>query len=362
MNLKSLKKYKVPLLIFAIVLLSLILIVTLMKSNNKESFDPGDEGHGDDLHTIMHKMKDADGNEVVGDRQNDQKMNDNILKHSMLSSNTKALITVSNDDDTMDIAAYTELPTNFDEICQENNSGDIIEVNPDILVTDLNELKANLVGVWVGGSDDPYAKIYLEVYQVDETYSSILMNIKDNGEINDVYPPSAFFTISINQDNHNILKFDADGNMIELLSMANNEGVYTLIGDALLTKCNSGQCFKPRELIELNKYLHNTETSRTFTSDEEQLLFQPKVTSDKLNNGVLTWNSETSAENQDYESETAAENHDYEIDFYKTDKTKLVLSFNSEKYVIKKNDYGLETQALNELGVPGTIKNWTLNT
>jgi hypothetical protein len=38
MNLKSLKKYKVPISILAIVLLSLILIVTLMKPKNKESF------------------------------------------------------------------------------------------------------------------------------------------------------------------------------------------------------------------------------------------------------------------------------------------------------------------------------------
>jgi hypothetical protein len=278
-------------------------------------------------------------------------MNDNILKHSMLSFNIKALITVSNDNDTMDTVSYTELPVNFDKICQENNSGEIIEVNPAILVTDLTVFKDKLVGVWVGGSDDPDAKIYLEFYKVDKTYSSIFMNIKDNGEINDVDPPSVFFTISRNQDYHNIFTLkDTDG--IKELSMANNDGVYTFIlADVFFSKCISGQCFKPRELIELNKYLHNTETSRTFTSDEEQLLFQPKVTSDKLNNGVLTWKSETDAED-----------HDYEIDFYKTDKTKLVLSFNSEKYVIKKNEYGLETQALNELGVPGTIKNWTLNT
>ena len=292
-------------------------------------------------------------------------LDDNEVKVSMVAYNTKALIKVSNDDDTMDLVTYSELPANFEEICKENNSSDIIEVNPDILVTELNEFKENLVGVWVSSYDDTDAKSYLEFYKVVETdtYKIISMNLKDNGEINEV-DQQIISTISEYENNNNFfeLKNDSNRNIVEL-SMANNDGVYTLLGvGGPWTKCNSGECFSPRALSDLNTFLQ----SEAWVRSLKFVLWEPwghgeehdSKKGDAGGNVTVTRcvsGCKIHGPNDFEESE-----YEYTIEFYKDDNTKFVLSFNNEKYVIKQNGEQLETQELDDSDeiINGTTDIW----
>jgi len=358
MNLKSLKKYKVSLSIFAIVLLIIILIVTLVKPNNKERFDPGDK-----LESIIDKMIDANGNKVepaeldaklgmdLSDISSDviTKQNMALLGHM---GGLEAFIQVTNDDNRSSLVAYTEQPTNFDEICTTH--GEIIEYSSDQFITDLNIFKEHLVGVWVG-SNDPDAKIYLEFYQVNGVYNMIFMDIEDNGEINggEVTP----LTISNNIENTKTFVFTYSGRTPDGLAhttMKNNGGGYTLLwGFQWYTQCNSGECFNPHDLIDLNTFLGGRGVAVDRDGDgRADITYTFKRDLTNINGGNMSVLRPNDSEKQ----------YEYTIDFYEYDKTKFVLSFNDEKYVIKKVDEQLETQKLNGSGeIIPTTETWSIS-
>ncbi len=393
--LKSLKKYKVPILILVVFILVSYLIITFIKRKNKESFGMvgtvAGQGGIDISNLIKENMKDGKEGDssllrgLYGISASDK---DTVIQELENHPNINGFISLDNMDNTMDVVAYTELPSNFDDVCKENGSGSIIEYSSEQFITDLDTFKTNLLGVWAGSvaSQDLQGtgkKMYIDFNENNGVYNIIFTRVADSSV--DVIEEIIQFNLTIEKDspptaqNYFVTQqepSELDFNITKISmvrGMLRGNTIYLEVTDkkeedtkkedtkeedtkwGKFSKCVDNECPDTRALIDFNNFLKLNKFTDS-TDSTESMTFQLKDNG-KINNGEIMIKGIL---------------QNYEINFYydgqgdKYYNNKFVLNVGeptNEYYVIHKNKgkTGIVTQTRNGDSTLGEPRTWNID-